>query len=70
MKITVELTNVQNAPLSWADDLERTIKKLPYHAKSTFGGGYFENLEKIREFYSKFKGAEKINGCGEWEVER
>ena len=68
MEITVELTNMENASLSW-DNPEKMIDKLPYHAKSTLGGGYFENIEKIKDFYSKFKGSEKITGCGKWEVE-
>ncbi|MCM1219821.1 MAG: hypothetical protein NC548_35570 [Lachnospiraceae bacterium] len=68
MKIIVELTNKENASSSW-NDPAKLIKKYPYHAKSTYGGGFFENLDKIREFYSKFKNSEKINGCGEWEVE-
>lgn len=69
MEITIELTNMENASLSWSNP-EKMIDKLPYHAKSNWGGGYFENIEKIKDFYSRFKGSEKITGLGKWEVEK
>lgn len=65
--ISVEMTNKENASVSW-DNPEEMILKLPYHATMKgFGGGFFENIDKIKEFYSKFSGSEKISGVGEWE---
>lgn len=66
--IVVELTTKENASKSW-DDVEKMIKKYPYHAKSEgFGGGFFENIEEIKRFYSRLEGACEITGCGNWEV--
>lgn len=68
--VVVEMTTKENASASW-DNPEAMIEKLPYSTKMKgFGGGFFESVEKIREFYSDFQGAEKITGCGEWEVEK
>lgn len=68
--IIVEFTNEENASLSW-DDPDKMIKQYPYHAKlKGFGGGYFENIDEIKKFYSEIRGSEKITGCGKWEVEK
>lgn len=67
--IIIEPTTKENASGSWKDP-EKMIERYPYHAKlKGIGGGYFENIEEIKGFYSRIKGAEKITGYGEWEVE-